>query len=323
MIPFIFVYQQDVSLVTIFGTEKSRKAARKELRICCATRVSNYFQYWPYLWFYRQFECGHYANIQILHSTTASIYPVSQEQVKEKKICFLTLAPEGSTVSFAEYKGVLPPLFKPERRFRKFYCLKLNSDAEVSKLYKLVYMDTYVHAFLVLSTNFCIRYMSQVTYFFPWICTQPSAGIRKASGDTLQRICGHLTKHVQTLTKRPRNHWKDLRIRSVKTCLVPCFHDQRGCDICSRCNVCLNGSNVSLTAGDKDDCRQRNAKCHWWGLLKDYNSSLGECVDLLCFFLLLCAMVKLYLFVLFFVYYIWECIVKEFSCCLLKFKRYD
>ena len=57
---------------------------------------------------------------------------VSQEQVKEKKICFLTLAPDDSTVSFAEYKGVLPPLFKPERRFRKFYCLKLNHDAQVS-----------------------------------------------------------------------------------------------------------------------------------------------------------------------------------------------
>ena len=57
---------------------------------------------------------------------------VFQEQVKEKKICFLTLAPDDSTVSFAEYKGVLPPLFKPERRFRKFYCLKLNHDAQVN-----------------------------------------------------------------------------------------------------------------------------------------------------------------------------------------------
>ena len=56
----------------------------------------------------------------------------SQEQVKEKKLCFLTLAHADSTVSFAEYKGVLPPLFKPERRFRKFYCLKLNFDAQVS-----------------------------------------------------------------------------------------------------------------------------------------------------------------------------------------------
>ena len=69
--------------------------------------------------------------------STISRYPqytlcVSQEQVKEKKICFLTLARDDSTLSFAEYKGILPASLKPERRFRKFYCLKLHCADPVS-----------------------------------------------------------------------------------------------------------------------------------------------------------------------------------------------
>lgn len=56
--------------------------------------------------------------------------PISQQLSREKKIAILTAVQGDFKLCIAEYKGTLPPTYKHEWRFRRFYYLKLCKPAK-------------------------------------------------------------------------------------------------------------------------------------------------------------------------------------------------